>query len=71
MLKKTGTKKPAAKAEPDDGRTLIQVRVPAEMLAAIDAEAERLSKEEREGESVSRSEVVRILVRRGLAASRK
>jgi hypothetical protein len=57
-------------ASTDEGRTLIQVRVPADLLEAIDAEAERLSKA-REGEPVSRSEAVRILVRRGLAASPK
>jgi len=70
MAKKAATKKPEPKVNADDARTLIQVRVPADLLEAIDAEAERLSKA-REGEPVSRSEAVRILVRRGLTASQK
>lgn len=70
MAKKAASKKVGTKADADEGRTLIQVRVPADLLGAIDAEAERLSKA-REGEPVSRSEAVRILVRRGLAASQK
>lgn len=70
MVKKAAPRKPETKPNADEGRTLIQVRVPADLLAAIDAEAERLSKA-REGEPVSRSEAVRILVRRGLAASQK
>ena len=70
MAKKAASKKVGTKADADEGRTLIQVRVPADLLEAIDAEAERLSKA-REGEPVSRSEAVRILVRRGLAASPK
>jgi hypothetical protein len=47
------------------GNAAIQVRTPPELTAAIDAEAERLSKE-RAGEPVSRSEVVRIILRRAL-----
>jgi len=70
MAKKTAPRKPEPKPSTEEGRTLIQVRVPADLLEAIDAEAERLSKA-REGEAVSRSEAVRILVRRGLAASQK
>jgi len=70
MAKKAAPRKPEPKPNADEGRTLIQVRVPADLLEAIDAEAERLSKA-REGEPVSRSEAVRILVRRGLAASQK
>lgn len=70
MVKKAATKKPEPKPNSEEGRTLIQVRVPADLLEAIDAEADRLSKA-REGEPVSRSEAVRILVRRGLSASQK
>jgi metal-responsive CopG/Arc/MetJ family transcriptional regulator len=70
MVKKAVPKRLEPKPNADEGRTLIQVRVPAELLEAIDAEAARLSKA-REGEPVSRSEAVRILVRRGLAASQK
>jgi len=47
------------------GNAAIQVRTPPDLTAAIDAEAERLSKE-RAGEPVSRSEVVRIILRRAL-----
>jgi metal-responsive CopG/Arc/MetJ family transcriptional regulator len=70
MAKKAVPRKPEPKSSTEEGRTLIQVRVPADLLEAIDAESERLSKA-REGEPVSRSEAVRILVRRGLAASQK
>lgn len=70
MAKKAAPRKPEPKPNTEEGRTLIQVRVPADLLEAIDTEAARLSKA-REGEPVSRSEAVRILVRRGLAASHK
>lgn len=70
MAKKAAPRKPEPKSSTDEARTLIQVRVPADLLEAIDAEAKRLSMA-REGEPVSRSEAVRILVRRGLAASQK
>jgi metal-responsive CopG/Arc/MetJ family transcriptional regulator len=55
----------AAKAPTTDERHIVQVRFPQDLLDAVDQEAARLS-EERGGEPVGRSEVIRSIVRRAL-----
>ena len=46
--------------------TLIEIRVPPDLMEQIDAEAARLTAE-RHGEPVTRSEVVRLLIREAFA----
>jgi metal-responsive CopG/Arc/MetJ family transcriptional regulator len=55
----------AAKGRAVDDRHIVQVRFPLDLLEAVDREVERLS-EERGGEPVGRSEVIRGIVRRAL-----
>jgi hypothetical protein len=63
--KRTAPKKSAAKkANVKTG--FIELRVAADLLEQIDAEAERL-KIQRHGEPVTRSEVVRLLLREAFA----
>lgn len=54
----------AAKGDADE-RHIVQVRFPPDLLEAVDREVARVS-EERGGEPVGRSEVIRTIVRRAL-----
>lgn len=55
----------AAKGPEADERHIVQVRFPLDLLEAVDREVARVS-EERGGEPVGRSEVIRGIVRRAL-----
>lgn len=55
----------AAKGPDADERHIVQVRFPPDLLEAVDREVARVS-EERGGEPVGRSEVIRTIVRRAL-----
>lgn len=65
--KRAPTRKSAAKAKRGSAKTgFIELRVAPDLLEQIDAEAERL-KIQRHGEPVTRSEVVRLLLREAFA----
>jgi Arc/MetJ-type ribon-helix-helix transcriptional regulator len=66
---KTSQKKRGAPKRADAKTGLIELRVPQDLLDEIDAIRERLT-EERHGEHVTRSEVVRLLLREALAKRR-